>query len=313
MLSMPNKSQVHKRLEILKKRSILSGDQQKSLDRMSTGYSGELYLFKRLQSEIHCEPIQLYSLLLKVNSSECQIDCLLIFQNECILIEVKNYQGDFYIESNDWYTLSKDGIKNPLYQLQRTELLLKQFFKQHQIPLNIRSYVVFTHPEFQLYQAPLNIPIVFPTQLRRFICKFQNIPCQIQKRHHHTVKQLKSQHLLISSYETMPVYNYTHLRKGVTCGKCDDFMVMDGFNHMRCTACDDIDSLEKSTMRNIYDLHRLFPDKNITVQTVAEWTNHHVSKHRIRTILSRNCRCIRMGKYSYYILNKNEYEYGPRV
>lgn len=96
MFTKPNKSKEHKRLEILEKRTTLSIDQQQSLDRLSTGYKGELYFSKLVQTELQCEPIVLYDLLLEINGSECQIDCLLIFQNELILIEIKNYQGDFF-------------------------------------------------------------------------------------------------------------------------------------------------------------------------------------------------------------------------
>lgn len=213
MFSKPRKSEKHKRLEVLQKRSVLSTQQQHSLTRMASGFEGESYLHQLLKSDVSCEPIQLFDLLLDVNNSECQTDCLLLFQNECILIEVKHFQGDFYIENNQWYKRSKEEIKNPFHQLQRTELLPKQFFKQNQIYLPIKALVVFTHPEFQLYQAPINIPAIFPTQLPRFIRNLQNIPCNLHHPHKQMVNKLTSQYVVTSKYETRPVYHFPELKK----------------------------------------------------------------------------------------------------
>lgn len=302
MFKKPTKSQTHQQLEILMKRSILSIEQQQTLNRMDSGYNGEHHLYKLLQNELHCNPLQLFDLRLTINNSECQIDCLLFFQNECVLIEVKNFQGDYYIENNDWYTLSKKAIQNPLHQLHRTELLLKQFFTQHQIPLKIRSFVVFTHSEFQLYQAPVNLPIVFPTQLKRFIRKLQHIPCGSPNRP--IIKKFKAHHLSTSSYEKLPLYDFSSLKKGVTCEACGGFMDIGENNNMKCLKCGQISPLEDSIMRNIYDFHTLFPTEKITVSLAAEWTGNLISNYRIRKILLQNCRLVKKSNQSYYILNK---------
>lgn len=302
MFTEPMKSKAHERLEILKKRSNLSLDQHNSLNRMSTGYKGELEFFNLLQSELQCKPILLFNLHLKVNGSECQIDCLLIFQSEVILMEVKNYQGDFLIEHDDWYTLDKGKIKNPLHQLHRTELLLNQFLKQHQFPLRVKSFIIFIHPEFQLYQSHTDMPIVFPAQHKRFIRKLQNIPCRIRQQHHKIAETLKARHESTSAYEANLVYNYTDFKKGVTCEKCDGLMEEYGTKNMRCAICKGISHIEFIIMRNIYDFHTLFPDEKITVSTMTEWTDYIISKHRIRTILTKYCHAVKKGKNSHYLL-----------
>lgn len=305
MFTKPTKSKAHKLLEILEKRTTLSVDQQRSLHRMSAGYNGELQFFKLLQNDLQCEPILLFDLLLEVNGSECQIDCLLIFQNELILIEIKNYQGDFFIDNNNWYTLSREEIKNPLYQLSRTELLLKQILKQHQLSISIKPFLVFIHPEFQLYQAPLNIPIIFPTQLKRFIQKLQNTPCRIHKHHQNIAQLLKSKHKITSSYETSHIYDYTHLRKGVTCGKCSGLMEMYESNDMCCPKCKSIVHFEQAIMGNVFDFHTLFPNEKITVKIISEWTNYPVSHYKIWKVLSKYLQSFNKGRSSYYLLNED--------
>lgn len=297
------KSQLHKRLEILRKRATLSAEQQLLLHRMTTGHIGETQFFQLLSNELTCDPLLLFNLLLEVNGSECQIDCLLIFQYELILIEIKNYHGDFFIENNKWYTLSKEEIRNPIHQLNRAELLLGQLLKQNQTPLKIKSFVVFVHPEFQLYQAPLNIPVIFSTQLKRFIQKLQNIPCETNKYHHKMVNLLKSKHKLTSSFESNLLYDYSHLKKGITCEKCSGIMKMHDSTYMRCANCNYINHFKKAMMSSVHDFRTLFPDKKITVSTIDEWTNHQVSKYRIRKTLSEHCMLVGSGKKSHYLLN----------
>src|SRR5699024_2743814 len=130
---------------------------QKKLKQLNSGHEGESYFFQLLQTHLECEPIQLYNLHMKVGGSECQIDCLLIFQNEINLFEIKNYHGDFLIDNNNWLKHPKQEIKNPLHQLQRTELMLKQILDENKISLPIKPYLVFVNPEFHLYQAPLKL------------------------------------------------------------------------------------------------------------------------------------------------------------
>src|SRR5699024_6805657 len=304
MFNQPIKSRAQKTLETLNKRTKLTGDLAKLLERLSAGYNGELQFFNLLKTELRNNPIMLFNLHLKVNGSECQIDCLLIFQNELILIEVKNYQGDFLIDKTNWYTLSKREIKNPLHQLNRTDLLLRQLLNKHQSHLKVRSFIIFTHPEFHLYHAPIDIPVVFPTQLKRFIQQRQNIPCTIQKHHHNLASLLKSRHLTSSSYESIPDYDYASLQKGVTCRKCDGLMVMCSQNNMSCTKCKFTENFKIAIMRSIRDFHILFPDEKIRVKTIADWTNNSVSRHRIRKTLSDYCVLVTKGKNSYYLLNE---------
>lgn len=115
---------------------------------------------------------------------------------------------------------------------------------------------------------------------------------------------LKSEHVVSSSFESKPIYDYTSLKKGVTCGRCNGFMVVCRLNNMRCTKCGFIENFKKAIMRSIRDFHTLFPDEKIKVKTIMEWTNNCVSKHRIRTVLSDHCFLVSKGKNSYYLFNE---------
>ncbi|RBP94721.1 nuclease-like protein [Cytobacillus firmus] len=105
-------------------------------------------------------------LLLEVNNSYFQTDTLIISETMIHLLEIKNFQGDWHLDSDKLYTVTSGReYKNPIYQLKRSAALL-QTLKQN---YPVEASVVFINPEFTLYQAPMEQPIVLPTQVNRFM------------------------------------------------------------------------------------------------------------------------------------------------
>jgi len=108
-------------------------------------------------------------LLLEANNSTFQIDSIVISPDTIYLFEIKNYEGDFYIKDDKWFTISGKEIKNPLLQLKRAESLFRRLLQDLRFSFSIEGYVVFVNPNFFVYQAPLNLPFIFPNQIQRFI------------------------------------------------------------------------------------------------------------------------------------------------
>jgi hypothetical protein len=93
----------------------------------------------------------------------------LIFTGEKIyLFNVKNHEGDYYIKDGKWYSPNNIEVIDPLNQLIRSESLLKKLLQELGYNIPIASYLLFINPEFHLYGAPKNQPIIYPTQLNRF-------------------------------------------------------------------------------------------------------------------------------------------------
>lgn len=107
---------------------------------LEKGYQGELMFYELLEVELTSKCIRLYDLLLECNQTEFQIDNLLIYQNTIIMNEVKNFDGDFFIKDNKWYAVStRNEIRNPIQQLQRSEYLLRQLLQQISTSFQTRS------------------------------------------------------------------------------------------------------------------------------------------------------------------------------
>jgi hypothetical protein len=150
-------------LRYLYLRGGLSETEKQNYLNAEKGFEGEKRFDALLEQFLSSDWLILEDLLLQCNNTYFQIDTLLIFQGKIYVFDVKNYEGEYYIEADQWFSLSGTERKNPLQQLQRTVSLLRQLLQSFGIPLPIESYVVFVNPEFTLYLAPRNLSVILPT------------------------------------------------------------------------------------------------------------------------------------------------------
>src|SRR5690625_2710594 len=101
-----HKPQMYPELQIfnsLQPRMYFSTSDRQQYENLIKGYEGELEFFNFLETYSSPSYIPLYSLSLNSNNSDFQLDSLLISQNTIYLFEVKNYEGDFYIQGKNWF------------------------------------------------------------------------------------------------------------------------------------------------------------------------------------------------------------------
>lgn len=166
------------------------------------------------------------------------------------------------IQNNNWYGVpSQNEIQNPLHQLKRMKILLRKVLKKGNFDFSIKPYVLFVHPEFNLYQAPLDLPLVFPTQLNGFIRTFTSSPFHPISCHNRLVTFLENEHLSQSAHERLPEYAYETLKKGIVCQECSHFMNVLNKKHVGCPNCQTTEPLEKAIKRNIVEFIALFPNE----------------------------------------------------
>lgn len=272
-------------LKHLDSRMNLPADYKTRFGNLYKGYEGEQKFFTLIKNELLTDSIPLFDLLLESGESEFQIDNLLIFNRTINLIEVKNYEGDFFIKGDKWYAVaSGKEIRNPLLQLKRSEFLLRQLLQQLGYNFSIEAYLVFVHQEFTLYQAPYDQSLILPTQLNRFMKKLNTIPSTITKKHTKLAEQLAHRHIEKSAQERLPAYDYQQLEKGIVCNSCQDFLTVLNMTNLRCRRCGHKESVEAAVMRTVAEFHLLFPDRKITTSEIYNWCKIISSKNRIRRI-----------------------------
>lgn len=178
--------------------------------------------------------------------------------------------------------------------------LLRHLVQQLGYNIRVKSYLVFINPEFTLFQLPLNLPIIMPTQLNRFVQKLNRSfspPIQEQQRLVTDLEKLNNTH---SSFEQIPNYTFKKLKKGILCPTCFSFLDRHTLRMLICKNCGFNEIVKHAILRNIKEFNLLFPNKNITTNIICEWCGNIFPKSTIRKVLSKNLILVKTGRHSYY-------------
>lgn len=295
------KSKEFRILSSLNARMDLSSKDKQHYSYLEKGYLGEV-IFDQLTEQLENDLYILNDLCLEMNNSFFQIDTLIISQQTIYPFEVKNYEGNYRYESGNFYPkLSKDEIKNPLDQLKRTKSLLRPLLKNLGFQLPIEGSVTFVNPHFTLYQAPLDEPIIHPTQLNSLMKKLNEIPSKLTIHHKRLADQLISMHQTESPYTRLPPYIYDQQQKGIICGQCQSLITsVEDKQKIVCGICGYEETVDSAVLRCVEELLLLFPGIKITTNLVYEWCGVVGSKKQISRILKQKYTLLGFGQWSYY-------------
>lgn len=275
-------------LQALKPRMELEERDLTNLFTLEKGYEGEVQ-FDHWFTNYRADSLIINDLLLEVNGTLFQIDSFVITQDRLHLFEVKNLEGDYYLDGDKFKTVAGNEIKNPLHQLNRAETLLKQLLKNLGFYIPLETHLVFINPEFALLQAPLKSPIILPNQLNRFMDKMNRTSSKLTSKHTKLAEALMSLHIKKSPYSRTPSYDFGMLRKGVICGECGEFLESFGQKRVVCGHCDTKESIDSLVLQSLESFQLLFPDQKITTTTIYDWTNGDLPKKSIRRVLKISC------------------------
>ncbi|WP_160725255.1 nuclease-related domain-containing protein [Bacillus sp. USDA818B3_A] len=286
----------------LNARMELSSKDKLHYSHLEKGYQGEVF-FDQLTSKLQNDLYILNDLCLEQNKSSFQMDTLIISQRTIYQYEVKNHEGDYRYESGNFYPkLSKEEIKNPLDQLKRSKSLFRPLLKNLGSQLPIEGSVTFVNPNFTLYQAPLNEPIIHPTQLNNLMKELNEIPSKLTNHHKMLADKLISMHQTESPYTRYPPYSYDRMEKGVLCAWCNSVISSPTDDRMKivCNTCGHVETIDSAVLRSVEELKLLFPGIKITTNNVYAWCKVIESKKQISRILKEHYTLVGFGQWTYY-------------
>lgn len=288
LLDYPQKPIALTKFEVLRRYMTLETEHHYTYERLKRGYEGEKMFATLLERELSQPFHALYDLQFKENGSEVQIDCLLFIGQKIFLFEVKHYYGNYLINNNRWFLASTNKeIKSPLHQIQRSTLLLKDFFSHYHITEPIISKLVFTHPEFYLYQAPYNSSMIFPNQLNQLIKSLQIEQVHPLKQDFlNIINTLKNSHLTTLVHEQVPAIQYNQLKKGVFCKTCSKKMKNLNQKKFYCAHCKQSELKKNVVLKRIADYQILFPHEILTADRLFEWIGKTTTKRTVQRILT---------------------------
>ncbi|MGY4688573.1 nuclease-related domain-containing protein [Salibacterium sp. K-3] len=285
-------------LRSLALRMKLPSKYKQQLINLEKGWEGETYFDEQLKT-LPKESVILCDLLFEINNTYFQIDTLLISHETVYLFEVKNYEGDFLIDKEEWYTSTEYEIKSPLLQLKRNHSLLRQLFQKYRLSYPIKAYLVFTNRSFYLYQASYDLPVIFPPHIERFVSQWKNELSHSSYETTLLAEKLQTLHMESSPFSQLPEYTFQQLKKGVRCRECSSFLKLSQ-RTLVCPSCSRSESLEMGVMRNVEEWKLLFPEEPLTTNMVHEWCGLEIDKKRIARILSKHHTRFGFGRHSYY-------------
>jgi hypothetical protein len=275
-------------LRYLNTRMELAAKDKFNLANLEKGYRGEIE-FDRVTENLSEERYIIDDLLLQVNNSYFQIDKVIISAGVIHLLDVKYHEGDYYLESDKLYSV-KSGreFKNPVIQLKRSETLFRQLLQNLKLNYLVQASVVFNNPEFTLYQAPMDLPIILPTQINRFLRELNDTPSKMDESHRLLAQKLLSLHQDKNPYTNLPEYNYEQLEKGMYCKACGSFNTVIKNYDLVCGKCGKQERIDQAILRFIQEIKVLFPEIKITTQIIYEWCQAKISRKTITRVLKKN-------------------------
>lgn len=286
-------------LELLDRRRGLSKKERRYYFNQEKGFEGEVK-FDRLTEQLNCECLILNDLLLNLNHTMFQIDSLIVSPGKIYFYEIKNHDGDYFYEADRLFKKPKLEVNNPLHQLDRSESLLRQLLLRHGFNFHIDASIVFINSQFTLYQAPLNKPIIYPTQVNQHMENLNLISAKLSKQDVKVADFLLSLHNPTSPYERLPSYTCDQLQKGIICPNCFSNALFVEKNKCICHKCNYLESVTDAVCRNIQEFKFLFPQAKVTTNTIYDWCEIVKSKRTIRRILKSNFNAIGVGQWTYY-------------
>ncbi|WML46983.1 nuclease-related domain-containing protein [Neobacillus sp. PS3-34] len=267
---------------------------------LEKGYEGEMK-FDLLAETLQEERYIINDLLLEVNNSYVQIDSLIISQGVIHLFDIKNFEGDCYLESDKLYAVATGReYKNPVDQLKRSGTLFRQLLQNLKQNHLVESSVIFINHEFTLYQSPMNQPIILPTQVTRFLNNLNKTQSKLNDGHKKLAQKLISLHQTKNPFTVFPEYNYDQLQKGIYCKTCNSFQLSIKNNDFVCGKCGRHEKIKLAILRNVKEFKLLFPDRKITTQNIYEWCKVDLNKRTFCRILKKNYTAFGNTRDTYY-------------
>lgn len=293
---------------LLHRKELASKDRQQ-YEQLLKGFMGERKLQKTISSFDSEMIIPMFDLLFEANDTEFQIDCLLLTLDAIYLLEVKNFSGDYYLDNGRIFSLlTKKQITNPLYQLERTSLLFNQLLEQLNVNLKVIPYIVFINDQFMLYGASPKLPMIFPSQIERFIQRIVSNTSFPSERIHRLKHSLENKRKRKSDFERLPNYQMSELKRGVFCLHCGVELERVSQQSFYCRICNISYSTGDVILIAVAQYHLLFPRHNITTKNITDWCGDNISKGLTRKVLSKKLNTHKKGRYTYYTFkNKTDH------
>ncbi|WP_240793479.1 nuclease-related domain-containing protein [Psychrobacillus vulpis] len=138
---------------------------REEIRKMEAGSRGENRILKKLAEVRLPGQIKIFSdVRLELGDWKVQIDCLLVTDRCCIILESKNFSDDLFIDtdSEEFYKIDKKGeeisLPNPYFQLMKHIRFIKAYFQKELPNWNVIGAVIMTAKSCRIRKKPIHYP-----------------------------------------------------------------------------------------------------------------------------------------------------------
>ncbi|MFB5085916.1 nuclease-related domain-containing protein [Psychrobacillus sp. PGGUH221] len=225
---------MERHLALLKRLRVDSGMKEfirNEIRKKEAGIRGEERLLRKLKELRLPGPFRIFSDVgLHIDDWRVQIDCIVVTDSCCIVIESKNMSGNlnFDIDTEEFYRIEEESIEksfpNPYYQLMRNIRFMKEFLNKSFPELKVSGAIVMTSKSCRIRNKPSHYPIFkLESIIEKIIHLNNNSPSLLLDHHLDIIEKLiqKKQ----SAFVYSPLCEHYHISPndiilGVECPNC---------------------------------------------------------------------------------------------
>lgn len=249
---------------------------------------------------------------LELDDWKVQIDCLVVTDRCCIVLESKNISGRLYFnEELDEFYKEENGqetpFSNPYFQLMRHIRFMKEFLRNTLPQMKVTGAVILTAKSTRILQKPTHYPIYKLESMIERVTQIYN-SCDGTRFSEEEVLAVKN--LIVENRSTFvyaPLCEHyripaTEIRTGVECPSCGVLGMLRVYTTWRCMACKKSDRYAHiSAVRDYF----LLINKKITNKEYRRFCRVESKYSASRMLNSMNLKAYGSGP-SRYFMEKRE-------
>lgn len=288
----------------LKNREGLTEDEHYKLIRLESGYEGELTYDEIFENIIKHLPV-FRDIYLKIDGSVVQCDALIVHDDGYVLHEIKNYNGEYSYNGDQWLLRGKEISEDPIIQLERTR---KKFIKlqyTNKIQLDIEGKVIFTHSDFSLVttNTTRTEKVILRNNLKRNLVELKNLTYSDYSQEK---VEIISKAIIKNPY-FKEVANIESIKKGVYCRYCSNSDLKKLKYHFKCNNCSSMDTIHTITLQALSDYNALFRNHPFSKEQIYSFLDGLVSRYTVLRVIKFYCTPLNKGPRTLYKFNFHDF------
>lgn len=245
---------------------------REEIRKQEAGVRGEDRLVARLKElRLQGEFRVISDVCLVLDDWKVQIDCLVVTDRCCIVLESKNISGHLYFnEELDEFYKEENGVEspisNPYFQLMRHIRFMKEFLRKTHPLMKVTGAVIMTAKSHRIMQKPTHYPIYkLESMIERVIQIYNSSDgTSFSGEELELVEKLLQENR--SDYEYPPLYEHyrippSEIRLGVECPSCSELGMRRTGKTWTCPHCN---KRERNAHKKAVDDYFLLINNKIT-------------------------------------------------